>query len=169
MRRSRARLILILAGPALIGGYYLGQSWRRQPLDDLSVILFAEPVPSTMDGSAITAPADTLQSWRLFGRRYPGVRRAAMLRHYAQVMNRLAARPGSGTATRYVLAYDRPDAARSPRFVGGRDLARRDRRTVCARWTASAHSSASCRAAEHVCADGTPTRTSSRRQRAGGR
>ena len=121
-RSPRARLLVMLAAlVSLIVGYYLGQSWRRQPLDDLSVILFAEPRAIDYGDLAITAPQDTPHPWRLF---VAGDTRESacgdMLRHYARVMNRLAARAGIQQRLRVtLLAYDNPDAAAATAFRSG--------------------------------------------------
>ncbi len=119
------RLVLTLAALAsLIVGYYLGQLWQRQPLDDLSAIVYP-------NGKALTYPADVGlpdqgaddDLWRLFVVADTGAAACGdLLRHYALVINRLAHRPKLQPRLRLtLLAYDQPDAAHSATFAGTAD------------------------------------------------
>ncbi len=119
------RLVLTLAALAsLIGGYYLGQLWQRQPLSDLSAIVYP-------NGKALTYPADIGLPdrvaddglWRLFVVADSGAAACReLLRHCALVFNRLAYRPKLQPRLRLtLLAYDQPDAAARAAFAGAAD------------------------------------------------
>jgi len=123
-RRSPGiRLILTLAALAsVIAGYYLGQYWQRRPLADLSAVVYPAGQPVEYPaGMGMDADADTSGPWRLF---LPADTRVAecgrLLRHYANVFNRLAVWPEIQSNLRLsVLAYDRPDADAITAFTGG--------------------------------------------------
>ena len=119
------RLVLTLAALAsVIVGYYLGQLWQRQPLADLSAVVYP-------NGRALTYPAEIELSaddaangmWRLFLVGDTGAPACRdLLRHYALVINRMAHRPKLQPRLRVtLLAYDRPDAAARAAFTAGAD------------------------------------------------
>ena len=126
MRRSpKARLILILAAlSSLVGGYYLGQYWQRQPLENLSAVVYPAgqqvifPSDLAIPGADHASPV-----WRLFlaaDTREPAC--SQLLDHYSFVFNRLAARPSIQARLRLsVLAYDLPDAAAQHAFTAARE------------------------------------------------
>ena len=121
-RRGRgARLVVTLAALAsLIAGYYAGQYWQRRPLADLSAVVY--PTGQRIDAiDDLTALAGADEAWRLFlvaDTRAPAC--AALLRHFAQVLNRLAAWPDIQAKLRLsVLAYDEPDKAAITAFTAG--------------------------------------------------
>ena len=121
-RRGRgARLVVTLAALAsLIAGYYAGQYWQRRPLADLSAVVY--PTGQRIDAiDDLTALAGADEAWRLFlvaDTRAPAC--AALLRHFAQVFNRLAAWPDIQAKLRLsVLAYDEPDKAAITAFTAG--------------------------------------------------
>ncbi|MDJ0739267.1 MAG: hypothetical protein QNJ91_06095 [Gammaproteobacteria bacterium] len=127
MGRSRRRgpgrrLVLTLAALAsLIAGYYLGQAWQRQPLADLTAVVYANG--RAIDYPAGLAIADAAPAWRLFVAadiREPAC--TGLRRDYALVINRLAHRPDIQQRVRLsVLAYDRPEPERVALFTGGHD------------------------------------------------
>lgn len=117
------RLVLILAALAsIVAGYYLGQYWQRRPLAELTAVVYPA-------GRRIDYPADlgidndpgVSTPWRLFLAVDTGAPACSrLLRHYASVINRLAAWPEIQAQLRLtVLAYDRPDAAAVTAFSGG--------------------------------------------------
>jgi len=117
------RLLLTLAALAsLIVGYYLGQYWQRQPLADLSAVVYPAghlaAYPPELD---LLQRPEAESPWRLFlaaDTRVPECRQ--LLRHYAIVFNRLAAWPHIQENLRLtVLAYDRPDPSAITAFTGG--------------------------------------------------
>lgn len=117
------RLILTLAAlGALIVGYYLGQYWQRQPLGELSAIIYpnGQAIEYPLELTALHAEADR-QNWRLFVS--ADTRAAAcvdLLRHYSTVVNRLAAQPDIQQRLRLtLLAYDQPTEAAIGSFTGG--------------------------------------------------
>lgn len=121
--RPGTRLILTLAALAsVIAGYYLGQYWQRRPLAGLSAVIY--PAGQAVDypaGLPIPGDPDTPAPWRLFLVADTGVAQCSqLLRHYANVFNRLAVRPRIQENLRLsMLAYDQPDAAGVLRFTGG--------------------------------------------------
>ena len=117
------RLILTLAAlGALIVGYYLGQYWQRQPLGELSAIMYpnGQAIEYPVELTALQAQAGK-QNWRLFVS--ADTRAAAcvdLLRHYATVINRLAAQPDIQQRLRLtLLAYDQPEKAAIDSFTRG--------------------------------------------------
>lgn len=95
-RSSRARLLLISAALAsLIGGYYLGQYWQRQPLSELSAVVYADGQPVEFPAHAgIAVEASDDAPWRLLlVTDLQTTACQALLRHFAQVRNRLAGWP----------------------------------------------------------------------------
>lgn len=77
---------------SLIIGYYLGQAWQRQPLSDLSAIVYANGRP--VDYPAEFRPAHDDTAWRLFVAGDPDAAACTDLRRdFALLINRLAARP----------------------------------------------------------------------------
>ena len=124
-RRSPGRrLVLTLAALAsLIGGYYLGQAWQRQPLAGLSAVVY-------QNGRDVRIPdlrgADidgNDSAWRLFAVVDTSAAACDSLRRdYALMMNRLAARPDIQRRLKLtVLAYDHPDSASADGFAAGHD------------------------------------------------
>jgi hypothetical protein len=119
-RPPRARLLLTLAALAsLIAGYYAGQYWQRRPLAGLSAEVYPSGRPLEYPaGSALDPRADL---WRLFlvaDTRVGACR--DLVRHYALVLNRLAAWPEVQSRLRLtLLAYDRPDREAVIAFTGG--------------------------------------------------
>lgn len=117
------RLLLTLAAFAsIIGGYYLGQYWQRQPLADLSAVVYPSGLPVDYPpGLHIAEEAGDSRTWRLFlvaDTRATQCRE--LVRHFATVFNRLAARPQIQENLRLtVLAYDQPDPAAATAFSGG--------------------------------------------------
>lgn len=119
-RRPRSRLLLIVAALAsIIVGYYAGQYWQRRPLEGLSVQVFDQ-------GRPITYPEQfgigfDNRHWRLFlavDTRQPACRE--LLRHFALVVNRLAAWPKVQARLRLtLLAYDQPGSNAIAAFTGG--------------------------------------------------
>lgn len=122
-RSPRTRLILTLAALAsLIGGYYAGQYWQRRPLADLSAILYPAGRPVDYPaGLGIDTGSGANGPWRLFvvaDTRATQCRE--LVRHFASVINRLAAWPQIQARLRLtLLAYDRPDAQAVAAFSGG--------------------------------------------------
>lgn len=121
-RSPRTRLILTLAALAsVIGGYYAGQYWQRRPLADLAAVVYPAGDPVEFPAGLGLDGPDAPPLWRLFlvvDTRAPACRE--LLRHYAGVVNRLAAWPKIQERLRVsVLAYDRPDAAAVTAFSGG--------------------------------------------------
>lgn len=123
-RRSPSkRLVLTLAAlGSIILGYYLGQYWQRQPLAELSAVVYSSgqsvDYPPTLE---IGADAEASASWRLFltvDTRVVACRQ--LMRHFAQVFNRLAPWPRIQSNLRLtVLAYDQPNPAAVTAFSGG--------------------------------------------------
>ncbi|MGB5736098.1 MAG: hypothetical protein WBM40_16800 [Thiohalocapsa sp.] len=118
----RARLLLTLAAlGSLLVGYYLGQYWQRQPLDQLSAIVFEDGKPIELPGSLVlTTPAEP-PVWRLFVAVDSQVDacRSAM-RQFAFMMNRLAAWPKIQARVRVTaLAFDNPSVEQAEAFAGG--------------------------------------------------
>ena len=119
------RLVLTLAALAsVIVGYYLGQWWQRQPLSDLSAIVYPNGRPVTYPAEIrLPDPDEDSRLWRLF---VVGDTRATacgeLLRHYALVINRLAHRPKLQPRLRLtLLAYDQPDTTARAAFAGAAD------------------------------------------------
>lgn len=116
MRRPVGRLALtLLALATLISGYYLGQLWQRQALQDLSAVVYPNPRPLALPNDLFPADDD---AWRLF---VTGDTTAAacrqLLRDYGFARNRLAAAPGIQARLRLViLAFDQPDEAARERL-----------------------------------------------------
>lgn len=123
-RRSPGRrLILTLAALiALIIGYYLGQFWQRQPLGELSAVMYPNG-RSIQYPNELTALQDVSgeQVWRLFvvaDTRAPAC--TELVRHYASVINRMAAQPKIQQRVRLtLLAYDQPTQAAADAFTRG--------------------------------------------------
>ena len=119
------RLVLTLAALAsLIVGYYLGQLWQRQPLSDLTAIVYPNGRPLTYP-AGIRLPDQDVggRLWRLFVVGDTGAATCGeLLRHYALVINRLAHRPKLQPRLRLtLLAYDQPDATTRAAFAGTAD------------------------------------------------
>jgi hypothetical protein len=116
MRRPVGRLALtLLALATLISGYYLGQLWQRQALQDLTAVVYPSGRPLALPED-IFPPGD--DAWRLF---VTGDTTAAaceqLLRDYGFARNRLAAAPGIQARVRLVmLAFDRPSEAARERL-----------------------------------------------------
>ena len=123
--RPQTRLLLTLVAlTTLIVGYYLGQYWQRQPLQDLSAVVYP-------DGNKLHYPAelgipaanDETCCWRLFIS--VDTRQSEcenLLRHYTLVINRLAAHPQIQQNLRLTtLAFDTPSQASVEVFRAQRD------------------------------------------------
>lgn len=124
-RRPGIRLLLILAALAsIIAGYYLGQYWQRRPLAELSARIYPAGRPvkfhAGVDPDAQRA-ATTPVPWRLFlSADTRDAQCVGLIRHYATVINRLAAWPDIQARLRLtLLAYDQPDATDVDAFTGG--------------------------------------------------
>ena len=121
-RSPRARWLLTLAAlVALIAGYYLGQTWQRQPLDQLSAVVYTDGQRVTFPAELGLDPADEPSPWRLFlvvDTREPACRSA--LPQFGLMMNRLAAWPKIQERVRLtVLAFDAPPDVEARDFRGG--------------------------------------------------
>ena len=118
----RSRLLLTFAALlSLILGYYLGQYWQRRPLAELSAVVYSSGQPVRYpEAQAIPSEDD---NWRLFTTANTALAPCRdLVRHYAFVLNRLAARPKLQARLRLtVLAYDQPDTAAAEAFGGGAD------------------------------------------------
>jgi hypothetical protein len=119
-RAPGRRLALTIAAlTSLILGYYLGQYWQRKPLADLSAVVY--PAGRKIDYPEMLGVGASDDVWRLFlvaDTRVGQCRQA--LRHFAMVVNRLAAWPKvQGRLHLAVLAYNRPDAGAAAEFTGG--------------------------------------------------
>ena len=124
MRRSSRRApgrrlaLTVAALASLIVGYYLGQHWQRKPLADLSAIVY--PAGRTVEYPDVLAIGSGDDLWRLFlvADTRDGQCRQVM-RHFAAVVNRLAAWPKTQERLRLtVLAYDQPDESAADEFAG---------------------------------------------------
>lgn len=121
-RSPRSRWLLTLAAlGALIAGYYLGQHWQRQPLEQLSATVFTDGHKARFpEGLGLDTPEEQA-TWRLFlvaDTREPACRSA--LPRFGLMMNRLAAWPKIQARVRLtVLAYDSPPEAEALDFRGG--------------------------------------------------
>jgi hypothetical protein len=96
-RSGRARLLLISAALAsLLGGYYLGQYWQRQPLADLSAVVYREGRQVDFPPAAgIVADPSTDGPWRVvLVADLQDESCQALLQQWAMVRNRLAGWPG---------------------------------------------------------------------------
>lgn len=115
------RLLLTLAALAsLIVGYYLGQSWQRQPLDGLSAVVYPNGKRIELAADTFSDSAnDDVRPWRLFTTVDTDRAACRELRDdYALVINRLAHRPALQARVRVaMLAYDRPDAQAGSGFA----------------------------------------------------
>ncbi len=117
------RLLLILAALAsVIAGYYLGQHWQRRPLAELSATLYPAGRPLEIT-AGVNLDTETQPPWRLFlSADTRDARCATLLRHYAMVINRLAAWPDIQSRLRLtLLAHDQPDVAGVDAFSAGVD------------------------------------------------
>lgn len=122
--RPKTRLLLTLAALAsLIVGYYLGQYWQRQPLQDLSAVVYP-------DGSKVNYPAELNLStandnayWRLFISVDTGQPACEnLLNHYTLVLNRLAAQPRIQQNLRLTaLAFNQPSPETAELYRAQRD------------------------------------------------
>ena len=123
--RPQTRLLLTLVAlTTLIVGYYLGQYWQRQPLQELSAVVYP-------DGSKLRYPAELgipaanneTCCWRLFisvDTRHAECE--TLLHHYTLVINRLAAHPQIQQNLRLTtLAFDTPSQASIEAFRAQRD------------------------------------------------
>jgi hypothetical protein len=122
-RNPGTRLILTLTALAsVIIGYYLGQHWQRRPLGDLSAVVYPAGQPVDYPrGLGIDSNPEAPSPWRLFLAADTRVAECVrLMRHYAIVINRLAAWPTIQKNLRLtVLAYDQPDATAVTAFSGG--------------------------------------------------
>ena len=121
-RSPRARLLLTAAAlAALIAGYYLGQFWQRQGLDDLSAVVYRDGQAVTYPDSLTLDPGPDGGVWRLFVVADTGQERClAAMRHFGLTINRLAAWPDIQPRVRVsVLAYDQPSLTRAEQLRGG--------------------------------------------------
>jgi len=122
-RNPGKRLLLTLAAlSSVIAGYYLGQYWQRQPLAELSAVVYPSGQPVEYPpGLDLANEAGESRTWRLFIVADTGVAQCReLLRHFATVFNRLAAWPQIQENLRLaVLAYDRPDTSAATAFTGG--------------------------------------------------
>ena len=125
MRRSSRRApgrrlaLTVAALASLIIGYYLGQYWQRKPLADLSAVVY--PAGRMVEYPDVLEIASGDELWRLFlvadTREGPCHQ---VMRHFAAVVNRLAAWPKIQERLRLtVLAYDQPDKFAADDFAGG--------------------------------------------------
>lgn len=112
-------MLTLIALASLIGGYYAGQYWQRLPLADLSAVVYPAGRPLDDPAGLIGATAPPAP-WRLLlaaDTRAPQCHE--LLRHYASVINRLAAWPQVQARLRLtLLAYDGPDARAITAFSG---------------------------------------------------
>jgi hypothetical protein len=121
LRRPTARLALTLVALAtLIAGYYLGQYWQRQPLQDLSAVVYDSGRPLALPEDRFPPGED---AWRLF---VTGDTTAAacadLLRDFGFARNRLAAVPDIQARLRLVMiAFDDAVDGRGDRLAGGSD------------------------------------------------
>jgi hypothetical protein len=124
-RRSPGRrLVLTLAAlTSLIGGYYLGQAWQRQPLTGLAAVVYPNGREIRMPRLPGAETGVTGSAWRLFSVMDTSAAACGSLRRdYALMMNRLATRPDIQRRLRLtVLAYDHPDSASAEGFAAGHD------------------------------------------------
>jgi hypothetical protein len=118
--RARALLTLAALG-ALLVGYYLGQYWQRQPLGDLSAVVYPDGKPIEFpDGLARPDDGDS-EHWRLYlVADTTRDRCRTALPRFGLMMNRLAAWPTIQPRVRLtVIAYDAPSDDAALQFSGG--------------------------------------------------
>ena len=121
-RSPRARLLLTAAALiALIAGYYLGQFWQRQGLDQLSAVVFRDGKRVAYPESLALDPGPDDRVWRLFLVVDTGRDDClAAIRRFGLMINRLAAWPDIQPRVRVsMLAYDRPSLTRAEQLRGG--------------------------------------------------
>lgn len=114
-RPGWARLLLISAALAsLIGGYYLGQHWQRQPLAELSAVVYPHGRPVDFPTTAgIIAEASDDAPWRILVATNLEIDACRdLLRHFALVRNRLAGWPDIQHRLRLTLLDFAPAATR---------------------------------------------------------
>lgn len=95
-RSGRLRLLLISAALAsLVAGYYLGQFWQRQPLAELSAVIYPDGKPVVFPVSAKLSAGDPdAGPWRLvFAADASQAGCRQLLQDLALVRNRLAGWP----------------------------------------------------------------------------
>ena len=121
------RLLLILAALAsVVAGYYLGQYLQRRPLAELTAVVY--PAGQRIDYPAelgIDNDPGIDTPWRLFLAADTDVPACSrLLRHYATVINRLAAWPDIQANLRLsLLAMDEPNEAAIAAFtIGGQAM-----------------------------------------------
>jgi hypothetical protein len=102
---------------SLIIGYYLGQYWQRQPLADLSAVVYPQGLPLDLP-AAVSLPetGSPEGSWRVMVAVDSGAPRCRdLLRHFALVRNRLAGWPEIQQRLRLTLLdYAPPSVEQSP-------------------------------------------------------
>jgi hypothetical protein len=108
--------LTLLALATLISGYYLGQLWQRQALQDLTAVVYPSGRPLALPDDLLPAGDD---AWRLF---VTGDTTATacrqLLRDYGFARNRLAAAPDIQARLRLVmLAFDQPEEAARERLA----------------------------------------------------
>jgi len=118
----RARLLLTLAAlGSLLVGYYLGQHWQRQPLEQLSAVVFEDGQPIELPSSLALTAAVEQPPWRLFVAVDSQVEACrSAIRRFGLMMNRLAAWPKIQPRLRVtLLAFDIPTSEQAAAFAGG--------------------------------------------------
>lgn len=119
VRTPRTRLLLTLAALAsLLLGYYIGQYWQRQPLAELSAVVY--PSGRAVDFELHPALSDAAPAWRLFvnvDTNSDDCQR--LVRDYAFMRNRLASAPHVQQQLRLaLLAYDEPTDEQTATLIG---------------------------------------------------
>ncbi len=106
---------------ALIGGYYLGQFWQRQALDELSAVVFRDGQRIAYPDALALADDPDEAVWRLFlVADFDSETCRTALRRLGLMINRLAAWPSIQPRVRVsVLAYDQPSLTRAEQLRGG--------------------------------------------------
>jgi len=118
--RARALLTLAALG-ALLVGYYLGQYWQRQPLSELTAIVYTDGAPVDIPDELVPADGRDAETWRLYLVADTTRERCrAALPRFGLMMNRLAAWPSIQPRVRLtVIAYDGPSSDAALKFKGG--------------------------------------------------